>query len=126
MIITAPICTRHITHRITMTDQESNISLLFKSIEAEFEAYERIDDPKRAEAKLSLLTSMIRDSKGYSSVLTCLKGVITELWTGSMVLIEMLVWFPHGHVSADPTYTSGSVRDKGSTLYSATTLRLSW
>lgn len=47
-----------------MTDQESNISLLFKSIEAEFEAYERIDDPKRAEAKLSLLTSMIRDSKG--------------------------------------------------------------
>lgn len=47
-----------------MADQESNISLLFKSIEAEFEAYERIDDPKRAEAKLSLLTSMIRDSKG--------------------------------------------------------------
>eukprot|EP00892_Ulva_mutabilis_P005314 jgi/Ulvmu1/3154/UM015_0194.1 len=47
-----------------MTDQESNISLLFKSIEAEFEAYDRIDDKQRAEAKLSLLTSMIRDSKG--------------------------------------------------------------
>lgn len=50
-----------------MADQESNISLLFKSIEAEFEAYERIEDPKRAEAKLSLLTSMIRDSKGCAS-----------------------------------------------------------
>lgn len=55
-----------------MADQESNISLLFKSIEAEFEAYERIDDPKRAEAKLSLLTSMIRDSKGCDSDLFAL------------------------------------------------------
>jgi hypothetical protein len=47
-----------------MSDQEGKISLLFKSIEAEFSAFERIEDAKRAESKLSLITSMIRDCKG--------------------------------------------------------------
>lgn len=47
-----------------MSDQEGKISLLFKSIENEFSSFERIEDPRRAESKLSLITSMIRDCKG--------------------------------------------------------------
>jgi hypothetical protein len=47
-----------------MSDQEGKISLLFKSIENEFAAFERIEDTKRADSKLSLITSMIRDCKG--------------------------------------------------------------
>lgn len=59
-----------------MSDQEGKISLLFKSIENEFSAFQRMDDPKRAESKLSLITSMIRDCKGC--VITFLRRILLQ------------------------------------------------
>jgi hypothetical protein len=46
-----------------MTDQEQRVNLLFRNIENEFQAFERMEDVSRAESKLRTITGMLRDCK---------------------------------------------------------------
>lgn len=69
-----------------MSDQEGKISLLFKSIENEFSVFERIEDPKKADSKLSLITSMIRDCKGC--VITFLYRILLQVQQGTALLMH--------------------------------------
>ena len=46
-----------------MAEQEQRVNLLFRNIEDEFSALERLDDPSRAESKLRTITGMLRECK---------------------------------------------------------------
>lgn len=53
-----------------MSEQEAKISLMFKNIEAEFAAHDKINDVVKAESKLAHITEMIRDVKGCAPAQT--------------------------------------------------------
>ena len=46
-----------------MAEQEQRVNLLFRNIEDEFDAFDRLDDTSRAESKLRTITGMLRDCK---------------------------------------------------------------
>ena len=50
-----------------MVEQEQRVNLLFRNIEDEFSALERLDDTSRAESKLRTITGMLRDCKACAA-----------------------------------------------------------
>jgi hypothetical protein len=83
-----------------MADQEQRVHLLFRNIENEFQAFERMENASRAEAKLRTITGMLRDCK--TCVLLASSSAVLSLQTYPL---DLILTYRDVERIADPEYS---------------------